>query len=335
MFLDETYLELRSGKGGDGSKSFQRRKHMPRGGPDGGDGGRGGHIILKANSNFHTLYDIDRNHFIKTENGVPGGPFRNKGKNGADIIVEVPCGTVIKSSDTVDTIYSLDKHGETWVAARGGSGGKGNYNFKSSTNQAPDFFTPGKPGEYKKIFLELKLIADCGLVGHPNAGKSFLINRLSNATPKIANYAFTTMKPYLGVVDTHTISAIPSFVLADIPGLIEGAAAGKGLGNQFLRHIERTACLAFVIDISLGKPWEEYQALLHELKTYQKAMLEKPRLILLNKCDLGEFTIPKEFNQAGCTVILSSALAGTGLDDFKKEVTRLIKPEEEISGSDW
>ncbi|MFC1586140.1 Obg family GTPase CgtA, partial [Fibrobacterota bacterium] len=275
MFLDETIIELTAGKGGNGCLSFHREKFLPKGGPDGGNGGRGGHIILRSSKNLHTLFDLDKNNIIRAPNGQNGGSFRSTGKNGKDIILKLPVGTVVKALNSDHVLHDLNCPGDSFTAVKGGKGGKGNHHFKTAKKKAPDFCTDGMPGEHKKVRLILKLIADCGLVGSPNAGKSSLLSRLSNASPKTADYAFTTLKPYLGIA---ALSHGGQFVLADIPGLIEGAARGKGLGNRFLRHIERTSCLAFVLDVSGSSPWKNYLELKNELKTYQPALLHKPRI---------------------------------------------------------
>jgi len=283
MFLDEGIYEFKSGKGGDGVKSFRREKHAPKGGPDGGDGGRGGHVYLLPNSQLHTLYDLERRTLIKAEEGHKGSVNHQTGRSGEDLVLKVPLGTLIYDAQTDELIYDLCIPNEPYLLCPGGQGGKGNAHFKSSTNQAPTRFTEGQPGTYKKVRLELKLMADCALVGLPNAGKSSLISRLSQATPKIADYPFTTLQPHLGVVKPKGRA---SYVIADIPGLIEGAATGKGLGNQFLRHIERCMAVALVIDATDPDWKKNRKLLLGELKKYNPELAQKPRILIFSKCDL-------------------------------------------------
>lgn len=282
-FVDYVTITIRSGKGGSGSVSFRRAKYEPKGGPDGGDGGKGGSVSLVADSHLYTLLDhrYNRHHFA--ENGHPGSGNNRIGKDGEDILLKVPVGTVIKNSDTDEVIAELLHDGDTIVLAKGGRGGKGNTFFKSSTNQTPRHAQPGEPGEEFNITLELKLLADVGLVGFPNAGKSTLVSSLSAAKPKVADYPFTTLEPSLGVV---AMDDFESFVIADIPGIIEGAAEGKGLGIQFLKHIERNAVLLFLIPITTEDAAAEYETLLAELESFNPDMLTKPRMIGLSKLDL-------------------------------------------------
>ncbi len=322
MFLDETQIEVIAGDGGDGMVAFRREKFVPRGGPAGGNGGRGGHVVLQASKDLHTLYDIGQRRRFRAGNGEKGGSADCTGRSGADIVLRVPCGTWVKDAESGETLADLRRDGETATLARGGRGGLGNTVFKSSVRQAPRKATPGIPGERRKLALELKLMADCGLVGFPNVGKSSLLRRVSSATPKVADYPFTTLKPVLGVV---AMGVGTSFVLVDIPGLIEGAAGGKGLGHRFLRHIERTGCLAFVLDASAADVYGQYRVLRTELQKFHPLLLEKPKLILLNKSDLGDFPISKKFAKEKCPVIRTSALSGAGLEDFKKAAYALVR----------
>jgi GTP-binding protein len=282
-FVDYVTITIRSGKGGSGSVSFRRAKYEPKGGPDGGDGGKGGSVSLVADSHLYTLLDhrYNRHHFA--ENGHSGSGNNRIGKDGEDIVLKVPVGTVVKNSDTDEVITELLNDGDSFVLAKGGRGGRGNTFFKSSTNQTPRHAQPGEPGEEYNITLELKLLADVGLVGFPNAGKSTLVSSLSAAKPKVADYPFTTLEPSLGVV---AMDDFESFVIADIPGIIEGAAEGKGLGIQFLKHIERNAVLLFLIPVTSEDPGSEYETLLAELESFNADMLTKPRMIGLSKIDL-------------------------------------------------
>jgi GTP-binding protein len=321
MFIDETKLEVHAGHGGKGMVSFRREKFVPLGGPSGGNGGRGGHVILVASHDIHTLYDIGNKRIFRADNGGKGEPSLCTGKNGEDIRLPVPVGTLVKDLETGDLLSDLKAEGQEFVVAQGGRGGIGNAAFKSSTNRAPRQSTPGEPGQSRKLLLELKLVADCGLVGFPNAGKSSLIRRLSAATPKVADYPFTTIKPVLGIVE---VGQGRSFVLVDIPGLIEGAAEGKGLGHQFLRHVERSACLAYVIDASEQDPFGQYQILRSEMEKFHPLLLQKPRLIVLNKTDLGDFSLDARFKAEGCPVLRSSAVTGAGLPELKEGIRALI-----------
>lgn len=283
-FVDQAKIYVEAGNGGPGCVSFRREKYVPRGGPDGGDGGDGGDVILVADPQVHTLYDFYHQVHFKAENGKPGRGKKMKGKDGEDLILRVPVGTVVKDAETGEILGDLVKPGQTLVVARGGRGGRGNAHFATPTRQAPRFAEPGTPGEKRWLILELKLIADVGLVGLPNAGKSTFLSAVSSARPKIADYPFTTLEPNLGVVylpDGET------FVVADIPGLIEGAHRGVGLGHEFLRHIERTRVLLFILDISRGEEIKrDFELLREELRLYNPGLLEKPFLIALNKIDL-------------------------------------------------
>jgi GTPase len=331
MFIDETKLEVYAGHGGKGMVSFRREKFVPLGGPSGGNGGRGGHVILVASHDIHTLYDIGNKRIFRAGHGGKGEPSLCTGKNGEDIRIPVPVGTLVKDLVTGDLISDLRTEGQECVVAQGGRGGIGNAAFKSSTNRAPRQSTPGDEGQSRKLQLELKLVADCGLVGFPNAGKSSLIRRLSAATPKVADYPFTTVKPVLGIVE---VGAGRSFVLVDIPGLIEGAAEGKGLGHQFLRHVERSACLAYVIDASENDPFGQYQVLRSEMEKFHPLLLQKPKLIVLNKMDLGDFDVDPRFKDEGCPLLRSSAVTGEGLPELK-EAIRVLIGEKGIRKQGW
>lgn len=323
MFVDETLIDLTAGNGGNGAVGFRREKYVPFGGPDGGDGGRGGHVILKASKDLHTLYDIGNRRQFKADSGMGGSGSLSTGRSGEDVEILVPVGTLVKDAETKDLLCDLKEDGQTFLAVRGGKGGLGNSHFKTPTHQTPRKSTPGEPGERRKFQLELKLMADCGLVGFPNAGKSSIIRRISAATPKVADYPFTTLKPVLGLVRVHDHS---SFVVVDVPGLIEGAADGKGLGHQFLKHIERTSVLCFVLDLADPDPWQQFEVLRGELGRFHPQLLEKPYLIALNKADLGDFTPDERFAKLGegHAVILTSTVTGTGLEALKQEAFRQV-----------
>ncbi|MBC8413475.1 MAG: GTPase ObgE [Nitrospira sp.] len=286
-FIDKVKVTIKAGDGGKGCVSMRREKYIPMGGPNGGDGGRGGHIIFRATNNMSTLLDLRYQQFYYAQKGINGKGKDKHGKNGADIIVSVPVGTMLKDHESGEVLFDLTESGQECIAAHGGRGGLGNAHFRSSTNQTPKFAQPGEEGDEKVLSLELKLIADVGLVGLPNAGKSTFIASVSSATPKIADYPFTTLVPNLGVVKFKNYS---NFVIADIPGLIEGAHQGTGLGFQFLRHIERTSILLHLIDISEmseGDPIENFEKINNELKLYSPALLDKPFSIAATKTDIS------------------------------------------------
>lgn len=283
MFIDVAEIFVKAGKGGKGAISFRREKYVPKGGPDGGDGGKGGDVIIISDPNISTLLDYRYKRKYIAENGENGMGALKTGRNGKDEILRVPVGTVIKDAETNKILFDFTEPHQKFVVARGGKGGRGNVHFKSPTNQAPRKADPGMPGEERKIILELKLIADVGIVGFPNAGKSTLISVISAAKPKIADYPFTTLEPVLGLVQYKDFE---SFVVADIPGIIEGASEGKGLGLKFLRHIERTKILLFLIPINSENIYKEYKILLNELESYSTELLKKPRLIAISKIDL-------------------------------------------------
>ena len=323
-FVDYVTITVRSGKGGKGSVSFRREKYNPHGGPDGGDGGKGASVILHGDSQLYTLLDLRYNRHHYAENGGAGSSSNKTGKDGADIVLRVPVGTIAKDQDTGEVIGEIEEHGNLLVLAQGGRGGKGNAFFKSATRQTPRFSQPGEPGEEKNITLELRLLADVGLVGYPNAGKSTLVSVLSAAKPKIANYPFTTLTPSLGVV---RVGDYQSFVMADIPGLIEGAHEGKGLGIQFLKHIEKNAILLFVIPVTEEDPSKSYEVLLNELTLYNDQLLKKPRLIALSKTDLHPaeeieeiVRILKTNLKDTITVLPISSVSQKGLDRLRLEL---------------
>lgn len=333
MFLDESRIQVRAGGGGNGCISFRREKYVPFGGPNGGDGGRGGHVILLADPQIQTLFDIGTVRTFRAERGEHGQGSQCTGRMGEDLVVRVPLGTLVKDSEG-NLLADLTEAGTEWVAARGGKGGLGNQHFASARNQAPRKCTPGQPGEERDLFLELKLVADVGLVGYPNAGKSSLLAALSHAHPRISDYPFTTLGPSLGIVPAHDGS---SFVMADIPGLIEGAAEGKGLGHQFLRHIERTRVLLFLVD-----PWDPraedetdaqraqrvrdaIKVLRGELEKYHPRLLAKPWLVAVNKCDLGQ---PVQVSDLPRTFFVS-AQARTGLKPLVDRLWDVVKTARE------
>ncbi|MEG2538811.1 MAG: GTPase ObgE, partial [Clostridium sp.] len=288
MFIDIAKIYIKAGDGGHGSSSFRREKYVPLGGPDGGDGGDGGSVIFEVNEGLRTLLDFKYKRKHIAESGINGESQKMYGRAGKDLIIKVPPGTLIKEEETGKIVADLKEHGDRVVAVRGGRGGKGNAKFATATRQAPNFAQPGLPGEELNVVLELKLLADVGLVGFPNVGKSTMLSMVTGAKPKIANYHFTTLTPNLGVVD---IKGIESFVLADIPGLIEGAHEGVGLGIDFLRHVERTRLLLHVVDVSgvEGRdPIDDFEKINDELKLYNEKLSRKPQIVVANKTDIAE-----------------------------------------------
>lgn len=290
-FVDYIKMYVCSGNGGKGSVHLHREKYITKGGPDGGDGGRGGHIILKGNQNLWTLHHLKFKKHFRAGHGAHGSKSRSTGADGSDIYIEVPLGTVVKDNETNNILFEITTHGHEVVLCQGGMGGRGNWHFKSSTNQTPRYAQPGMPGEEKNVTIELKILADVGLVGFPNAGKSTLLSVITAAKPKIADYEFTTLKPNLGIVDYRDYQ---SFVMADIPGIIEGAAEGKGLGHYFLRHIERNSILLFLIPADANDVRQQYDILLDELKRYNPEMLDKERLVAISKSDLLDHELQTE-----------------------------------------
>jgi GTP-binding protein len=324
-FVDEAKIFVRAGKGGDGCVAFRREKFVPKGGPWGGDGGKGGDVILRAVRNKKTLIDFYfKKHFF-AENGENGSSNNKKGKDGEDLIIKVPCGTVVKEIKNGEekVIADLVNEGDNLIVAKGGKGGLGNIHFKSPTNQAPRIATKGEEGEEKIIKLELKLIADVGIIGYPNSGKSTLLSKISKARPKIADYPFTTIEPNLGVVD---LGGFRSFVVADIPGLIEGASKGKGLGIKFLKHIERTKILVHLIDMSENDIINRYENLRNELKNYSSKLIEKKEIVVGNKIDLEEskknLEKAKEYFK---DILFISALKGDGIKDLLGRIWKELK----------
>ncbi|UCS94074.1 GTPase ObgE [Echinicola marina] len=290
-FIDYVKFCSRSGAGGAGSAHFRREKHVPKGGPDGGDGGRGGHIILRGNAQLWTLLHLKYKKHVIAQNGKGGEGGRRKGKDGGDIILEVPLGTVAKDAETKEVRFEITEDGQEVILTKGGRGGLGNDHFKTSTNQAPHYAQPGEEGIEEWIILELKLLADVGLVGFPNAGKSTLLSSISAAKPEIGDYPFTTLVPNLGVVSYRDDR---SFVMADIPGIIEGAAEGRGLGLRFLRHIERNSILLFLIPSDADSIKEQYHVLLNELKEYNPELLDKRRILAISKSDMLDEELMEE-----------------------------------------
>ena len=290
-FVDYIKMYVCSGNGGKGSVHLHREKYITKGGPDGGDGGRGGHIILKGNQNLWTLHHLKFKKHFRAGHGAHGSKSRSTGADGSDVYIEVPLGTVVKDNETNNILFEITTHGHEVVLCQGGMGGRGNWHFKSSTNQTPRYAQPGMPGEEKNVTIELKILADVGLVGFPNAGKSTLLSVITAAKPKIADYEFTTLKPNLGIVECRDYQ---SFVMADIPGIIEGAAEGKGLGHYFLRHIERNSILLFLIPADANDVRQQYDILLDELKRYNPEMLDKERLVAISKSDLLDHELQTE-----------------------------------------
>lgn len=290
-FVDYIKIYARSGKGGRGSAHFRREKYIPRGGPDGGDGGDGGHIILRGNRNHWTLLHLKYERHILAGHGENGQGRLCKGKDGGSKIIEVPLGTVVYDGDTGEFITDISHHGQEVILLKGGRGGKGNNHFKTATNQAPRYAQPGEPYQERRIILQLKLLADVGLVGFPNAGKSTLLSVVSAAKPKIANYPFTTLEPSLGIVD---VRGSHSFVMADIPGIIEGASEGKGLGLRFLRHIERNSLLLFLVPADSDDIRKEYEILLNELTLYNPELLDKKSILAISKSDMLDEELEEE-----------------------------------------
>lgn len=315
-FIDHVILYCRSGKGGAGSVHFYRDRRTPKGGPDGGNGGRGGHIILKGNRNKRTLLHLRYRKHVFAPKGENGGGAGKTGADGDDIILEVPLGTVAKDAETDQVLFEITQHDEQRILNRGGRGGLGNENFKSAANQAPRYAQPGEEGLEAKRILELKLLADVGLVGFPNAGKSTLLSVLSAAKPKIADYEFTTLTPHLGMVKYRDGQ---SFVMADIPGIIEGASEGKGLGHRFLRHIERNSALLFLIPADTYDIAEEYKILLSELKKYNPELLDKKRVLAISKSDMLDEELKDETRKVLPNIpsVFISSVTQTGLDNLK------------------
>ncbi|RMG71964.1 MAG: GTPase ObgE [Nitrospirae bacterium] len=328
-FVDYVKIHVQSGKGGKGCVSFRREKFIPRGGPDGGDGGKGGDVIIRADPQLYTLLDHRYKKNYRAENGQHGMGKNRHGRNGKDLIIKVPVGTVVKDANTGEIIADLDRAGSECIVARGGRGGLGNAHFATPTRQAPRYAQPGEPAEERDLILELKLIADVGLIGLPNAGKSTLISRISGARPKIADYPFTTLTPNLGVVK---VDDLRSFVVADIPGLIEGAHSGAGLGLRFLRHVERTKLLLHLIDVSAmteGKPSENLQKINRELELYSRELSRKPQIVVATKIDIADREKLNEIRNyckiKGLELFEISAVRGDGLKELIIEVVNRLR----------
>ena len=330
-FIDYVKIYCRSGKGGAGSMHFHRAKYVPKGGPDGGDGGRGGHIILRGNRNLWTLLHLKYQKHILATDGSKGGPSRSFGKDGEDKIIELPCGTVVYNGDTGEFMCEIKEHQEEIILFRGGKGGLGNWHFRTATNQAPRYAQPGEPCMEANVILQLKVLADVGLVGFPNAGKSTLLSVVSAAKPEIADYPFTTLTPQLGIVSYRDNQ---SFCMADIPGIIEGAAEGRGLGLRFLRHIERNAVLLFMVPVITEDIKKEYEILLSELEKYNPQLLTKARILAISKCDIADPDInldklTKQLSkELGISVICFSSASGMGLTELKDMLWEELNKEQ-------
>ncbi len=327
QFIDEAKIFVKAGDGGSGCVSFRHEKYIPKGGPDGGNGARGGSVIIRADRQLSTLLDFRYKRRYVAERGENGRGKDQEGKSGEDIIVRVPCGTLVKDALNGKTIVDLVNDGDKVIIAHGGKGGRGNGEFATATNQAPRFAEPGTPGEERELILELKLLAEVGLVGYPNAGKSTLISVISAAKPKIADYPFTTLVPNLGLV---RFTEGRSFVVADIPGLIEGAHEGKGLGIQFLKHIERTKVLVFLIESTSEDPKKDYQVLLSELSSYKSAIIKKKKIVALTKTDIADEAGKKKLSKLkfgrGIKTVLISAVSNEGIQSLLDEMWKALTP---------
>ena len=326
-FVDYVKVNISSGNGGKGSAHFRREKYITKGGPDGGNGGRGGHVIVVTDKSLWTLYHFKHQKHFRSDHGGDGSKSRSSGADGKDVYIKVPLGTIIKNSDTNEIIYETIKDGEEKIILEGGMGGLGNWNFKSSTNQAPRYSQPGIKGKEMQITLELKVLADVGLVGFPNSGKSTLLKTITSAKPKIGNYEFTTLKPNLGIVEYRDYK---SFIIADIPGIIEGASKGKGLGHYFLRHIERNSILLFLISSEYEKILDRYNILLNELKQYNPELMDKDRIIAISKSDLinksriTEIGLEIEKNIKNIPYCFISSVSNFGLTELKDDLWKVL-----------
>ena len=323
-FVDYIKIYASSGKGGRGSAHLHREKYITKGGPDGGDGGRGGHIILRGNNDMWTLFHLKFKKHFRAEQGGDGSKSRSTGKDGTDIYIDVPLGTIVRDSETAEIIFEITENKEEKILLEGGMGGRGNWHFKSATNQTPRYAQPGVDGLEGWFQIELKILADVGLVGFPNAGKSTLLSVITAAKPKIADYAFTTLKPNLGIVEYREFK---SFVMADIPGIIEGAAEGKGLGHRFLRHIERNSTLLFLIPADSDDIRKEFDILLNELKKHNPELLDKQRLLAISKTDMLDEELKEEIKNelpTGIPFVFISSLAQTGLQELKDKLWKML-----------
>jgi GTP-binding protein len=325
-FVDYVKVFAASGNGGKGSVHLHREKYITKGGPDGGDGGRGGHVIVRGNENLWTLYHLKFKKHFRAGHGGHGSKSRSTGADGEDVYVDVPLGTVVRDTETNDIMFEITEHDEKKILCEGGMGGRGNWHFKSSTNQTPRYAQPGRPLEEKRVTIELKLLADVGLVGFPNAGKSTLLSVITSAKPKIADYEFTTLKPNLGIVEYRDYQ---SFVMADIPGIIEGAAEGKGLGHYFLRHIERNSILLFMIPADADDIHKQYDILLDELRRYNPEMLDKDRFIAISKSDMLDNELKAELkqeldNNLPIDYMFISSVAQQGITELKDKLWKML-----------
>lgn len=326
-FVDYVKVFLASGNGGKGSVHLHREKYITKGGPDGGDGGRGGHVIIRGNQNLWTLVNFKFKKHFKAGHGEHGSKSRSTGADGQDVYLDVPLGTVVKDPETGEVLFEITEHGEEKIALEGGMGGRGNWHFKSPTNQTPRYAQPGVEGKEGYFLLELKILADVGLVGFPNAGKSTLLSVITSAKPKIADYEFTTLKPNLGIVEYRDFK---SFVMADIPGIIEGAAEGKGLGHYFLRHIERNATLLFLIPADSNDISKEYEILLDELRRYNPELLHKERLVAISKSDMLDEELMDEMKKEldvelkGVPYMFISSVAQMGITELKDRLWKML-----------
>ncbi len=323
-FVDYIKIHAASGNGGKGSVHLHREKYITKGGPDGGDGGRGGHIIIRANKNMWTLFHLKFKKHFKAEHGGHGSKQRSTGKDGSDVYIDVPLGTIVRDSETQEILFEITTENTEQILLEGGMGGRGNWHFKSSTNQTPRYAQPGVEGKEGWFQLELKLLADVGLVGFPNAGKSTLLSVITSAKPKIADYAFTTLKPNLGIVEYRDFK---TFVIADIPGIIEGAAEGKGLGHRFLRHIERNSTLLFLIPADSDDIKKEYHILLNELKKHNPELLDKERLLAISKSDMLDEELKDEIKKdlpKGINTLFISSIAQQGLTELKDTLWEML-----------
>ena len=333
MFIDYVVIEVKAGDGGSGAVAFRREKYVPKGGPAGGNGGKGGDVILEAHHNLHTLLDFRYKKKYSAADGQIGGSSLKDGKSGDDIVIKLPVGTIVKDFKTGEVLFDLENDKKKVVIVRGGKGGKGNSNFATPTNRAPRFAEEGRPGEFKKVTLELKLIADVGLVGFPNAGKSTLISNISSARPKIADYPFTTLEPNLGIVKYKDFE---TFTVADIPGIIEGAHKGKGLGHKFLKHIERTGIILFLIESTSENYEKDYKILFNELKSYSDKLTKKKILVSLSKADLCDEQKLNKLSRLGLKgikkkLLVFSAVTGYGLENLLDTLWKAMRENEKAT----
>ena len=333
MFIDYVVIEVKAGDGGSGAVAFRREKYVPKGGPAGGNGGKGGDVILEAHHNLHTLLDFRYKKKYSAADGQIGGSSLKDGKSGDDIVIKLPVGTIVKDFKTGEVLFDLENDKKKVIIVRGGKGGKGNSNFATPTNRAPRFAEGGRPGEFKKVILELKLIADVGLVGFPNAGKSTLISKISSARPKIADYQFTTLEPNLGIVKYKDFE---TFTVADIPGIIEGAHKGKGLGHKFLKHIERTGIILFLIESTSENYEKDYKILFNELKSYSDKLTKKQILLSLSKADLCDKQKLNKLSRLDLKRIkkkplVFSSVTGYGLENLLDTLWKVMRENEKVT----